>query len=123
MVQLFRQYPWFEEMMLTIGGVVLKKAPWGMWWRVISGSGMSMLDLATDIIFIASALRDMEQAWSGWAMLGMLLARIGLQLIVAVLQNGGARGGCGRLLKEVLIVVSGLKPGERTQQPFHDLLH
>ena len=26
---------------------------------------------------------------------------------------GGVRGGWGRLLKEVLIVVSGLKPGER----------
>ena len=117
MILLFRQYPWFEELTLTIAGEVLKNAPWGLWWRVISGGGMSMLDLATDIVFIVSSLQDKELAWSGWLMLQMLLASMGLQLVVVVLQNGGVRGGWGRLLKEVLIVESRLKPGERRYSP------
>jgi hypothetical protein len=44
-------------------------------------------------------------------MLGMVLASMGLQLAMVVLQNGKA--GWGKLLREVLITVSGLKPGER----------
>jgi hypothetical protein len=36
---------------------------------------------------------------------------MGLQLVVVVVQNGNA--GWGKLLREALFVVSGLKPGER----------
>ena len=46
----------------------------------------------------------------GWMMLGMVLACMGLQLVVVMLQNGKA--GWGKLLREALIAVSGLKPGE-----------
>ena len=46
MVQLFRENPWVENLMLTIGKEIQKNAAWGLWFRMIAGSGMSMLDLA-----------------------------------------------------------------------------
>ena len=107
MLQLFREHSWIEEMILTIAGEVLKNAPWGLWFRLISGSGMSMLDLATDINVILVYLGEEGQEGYGWTMLGMVLASMGLQLLAVVAQNGWVRGGWGRLLKEVLIVVSG----------------
>jgi hypothetical protein len=44
-------------------------------------------------------------------MLGMVILCIFFQLALVVLQNGGLNGGWRLLLKEVAIVVSGLKPG------------
>ena len=113
MVQLFREYPWIEEMILTIGGEVLKNAPWGLWFRVFLGSGMSMLDLATDINVIIVYLGEEGQEGYGWTMMALVLVCMGCQLALVLLQNGGAKGGWGRLLKEMLIVVSGLKPGKQ----------
>jgi hypothetical protein len=69
-----------------------------------------MVDLATDINVIRVYLGEEGQEWYGWMMLGMVLASLFIQLLVVVLQNG-ARGGAWKLLKEVLIVLSGLKPG------------
>ena len=78
---------------------------------MITGSGLSMMDLATDINVILVYFGEEGQEGYGWMMLGMVLASMGLQLVVVMLQNG--KMGWGKLLREVLIVVSGLKPGER----------
>jgi hypothetical protein len=85
-----------------------------MWFRVITGSGLSMVDLATDINVILVYLGEAGQEGYGWMMLGMVLASMGLQLLVVVMQNG--KMGWGKLLREVLITVSGLKPGERERR-------
>ena len=90
---------------------LLKNAAWGLWFRVITGSGLSMVDLATDINMILVYFGEEGQEGYGWMMLGMVLASMGLQLLVVVGQNG--KMGWGKLLREVLITVSGLKPGER----------
>ena len=81
---------------------------------MITGSGLSMVDLATDINVIRVYFGEEGQEGYGWMMLGMVLASMGLQLVVVMLQNGKA--GWGKLLREVLIVVSGLKPGERERR-------
>ena len=73
-----------------------------------------MVDLATDINVILVYFGEEGQEGYGWMMLGMVLASMGLQLVVVMLQNGKA--GWGKLLREVLIVVSGLKPGERERR-------
>ncbi|GMI53113.1 hypothetical protein TeGR_g14713 [Tetraparma gracilis] len=109
MVELFEKYPWVEEMVETMGEELLKNAAWGLWFRVITGSGLSMVDMATDINVIRVYFGEEGQEGYGWMMLGMVLASMGLQLVVVMLQNGKA--GWGKLLREVLIVVSGLKPG------------
>jgi hypothetical protein len=81
---------------------------------VITGSGLSMVDLATDINVIRVYFGEEGQEGYGWMMLGMVLASMGLQLAMVVAQNG--KMGWGKLLREVLIVVSGLKPGERKRR-------
>jgi hypothetical protein len=91
---------------------LLKNAAWGLWFRVITGSGLSMVDLATDINVILVYFGEEGQEGYGWMMLGMVLASLFIQLVIVVGQNG-TRGGWGKLLQEVLIVVLGLKPGER----------
>ena len=73
-----------------------------------------MVDLATDINVIRVYFGQEGQEGYGWMMLGMVLASMGLQLGLVLLQNGKA--GWGKLLREVLIVVSGLKPGERERR-------
>ncbi|GMI29077.1 hypothetical protein TeGR_g11360 [Tetraparma gracilis] len=108
MEELFEKYPWVEEMVETMGEELLKNAAWGLWFRVITGSGLSMVDLATDINVIRVYFEEGQKGY-GWMMLGMVLASMGLQLVLVVVQNG--KIGWGKLLREVLIVVSGLKPG------------
>ena len=81
---------------------------------MITGSGLSMVDLATDINVILVYFGEEGQEGYGWMMLGMVLASMGLQLVVVMIQNG--KMGWGKLLREVLIVVSGLKPGERERR-------
>ena len=81
---------------------------------MITGSGLSIVDLATDINVIRVYFGEEGQEGYGWMMLGMVLASMGLQLVVVMLQNG--KMGWGKLLREVLIVVSGLKPGERERR-------
>ncbi|GMI25215.1 hypothetical protein TeGR_g3083 [Tetraparma gracilis] len=109
MEELFEKYPWVEEMVLTMGEELLKNAAWGLWFRVITGSGLSMVDLATDINVIRVYFEEGQKGY-GWMMLGMVLASLFIQLVIVVGQNG-TRGGWGELLRELLIVVSGLKPG------------
>ena len=73
-----------------------------------------MVDLATDINVIQVYFGEAGQEGYGWMMLGMVLASMGLQLAMVVLQNG--KMGWGKLLREALITVSGLKPGERERR-------
>jgi hypothetical protein len=93
---------------------LLKNAAWGLWFRVITGSGLSMVDLATDINVIRVYFGQEGQEGYGWMMLGMVLASLGLQLVAVLAQNG--KMGWGKLLREALITVSGLKPGERLRR-------
>ena len=81
---------------------------------MITGSGLSMMDLATDINVVRVYFGEEGQEGYGWMMLGMVLASMGLQLVLVMLQN--RKMGWGKLLREALIVVSGLKPGERERR-------
>ena len=89
---------------------LLKNAAWGLWFRVITGSGLSMVDLATDINVIRVYFGEAGQEGYGWIMLGMVLSTIGVQLALVVAQHG--RLGAWAVIKESMVVLSGLKPGE-----------
>ena len=54
---------------------------------MITGSGLSMVDLATDINVIRVYFEEGQKGY-GWMMLGMVLASMGLQLVVVMIQNG-----------------------------------
>jgi len=108
MVELFEEHPFMESFLLTLSQEVLKKAPWGLIWRVCTGAGMSILDMASDISIIVVYLRTEGQETFGWLILGMLLFCLSLQIGVVYLQN---RGQYKAILIESAFVLSGLKPG------------
>jgi hypothetical protein len=94
---------------------LLKNAAWGLRFRVLTGSGLSLLDLASDINVIVAYTGEEGLEVFGYLMLGMVLTNVGGQLLIVCVQHG-KMGWC-KLLQEALIVVSGLKPGEWRQQP------
>ena len=77
---------------------------------MITGSGLSMMDLATDINMILVYFGEEGQEGYGWMMLGMVLSTIGVQLALVLAQHG--RLGAWAVIKESAVVLSGLKPGE-----------
>jgi hypothetical protein len=89
---------------------LLKNKAWGLWFRVITGSGLSIVDLATDIYVIQVYFGEAGQEGYGWMMLGMVMASLATMIFIVLVQNG--KSGLWALLREILIVVSGLKPGE-----------
>ena len=108
--ELFEEHEWVEEMMTTIGEEVMKTAPWGLALRVATGSGLSMLDLCTDIYVIATHWsKGGEEARVGMLLLSLVLLNILIQLIVVFVQNSRRRDQ--KMAKEFLIVLCGLKPG------------
>ena len=41
--------PWFQTTLKVVSKGVVRTAPWGLFWRVIVGAVLSMLDLLTDV--------------------------------------------------------------------------
>jgi hypothetical protein len=79
-LELFEKYPWVESMILEIAKEVLNTAPWGLWFRVVTGSGLSMVDLATDLNVIFVYLNQDGQHFFGWAMLAMIITNMAMQV-------------------------------------------
>ncbi|GMI09905.1 hypothetical protein TrLO_g15291 [Triparma laevis f. longispina] len=106
--ELIEKYDWFEPMIVALGRGIVKTAPWGLMTRVISGAVVSVADLATDALVL-------KQFWEGGAdmisyrnsQLASLSVAIALQLALVLVQN--RKKGFLRILKEVLIVLTGLK--------------
>ncbi|GMH94949.1 hypothetical protein TL16_g13041 [Triparma laevis f. inornata] len=103
-----REEVWFEPMAVVLGKGIVKSASWGLMARVIVGAVLSVTDLATDLFVL-------YQFWEGGdetltfrnAQLISLAASFTIQLIVVAYQNH--KMGLARILKEMLIVVTGLK--------------
>jgi len=108
MIELFEIYPWTESMMLSIGQEVLKFAPWGLMFRVCTGAGLSIFDLATDVVMIVNYMKQEDGLQFAYLLLFMVLLSMSLQIVVVWAQN---RTKPWDMLREALWVVSGLKPG------------
>jgi hypothetical protein len=111
LVELDREEVWFRPMMNTVTFRLLGEVSWGLKARVFVGAGLSILDMASDIYMIISFLRTGDGTWFGFALLGMLMASVVMQLVIVILQN---KGRPWNMLKGALIVLTGLKPGKQT---------
>jgi hypothetical protein len=106
MIELFKEYPWIEDMLLAIAKEVLKTAPWGLPWRVSTGAFLSVLDMATDINMIVLYMSTGQEKL-GYILLAMFVACIVIQLLLVIGQNWKKKK---KLPGEMLVVVVGLKP-------------
>ena len=103
-----KENPWFEPMTVTLGKGIVQTAAWGLMARVIIGAVLSVTDLATDLYVLKRFWDDGQETVAFRnAQLASLTATFALQLFVVVLQNRNA--GPVRMLKEILIVLSGMK--------------
>jgi len=95
-------------MLNTVAKRLLGEVSWGLKLRVTMGAGLSILDMATDIFVIWRYMGGEETEGYGWSLLGMVVASMVIQLLIVFAQN---RKKPWVMAKEVLIVLTGLKPG------------
>jgi hypothetical protein len=95
-------------MMDTIAQRLLETVGWGLKMRLYTGAGLSILDLLTDLYMIYTYATTGQQgtALSLAMMVGLCLLG---HLFVVWFQTH--KGPTRAMLKEMLIVLSGLKPG------------
>jgi hypothetical protein len=106
--ELDREAIWFRPMLDTVALRLLGEVSWGLKMRVFMGAGLSILDMASDINVIVLYTSSSDTAGYGMSLLGMLFACIAVQLLVVFAQN---KAKPRKLLREALIVLTGLKPG------------
>jgi len=106
--ELDREEAWFRPMLNVVGKRLLGEVSWGLKMRVIMGAGLSVLDMATDIFVIVGYMGKEKTRGYGWSLLGMILGCMVLQLALVVLQH---RKKPLKMLGEMLIVLTGMKPG------------
>jgi len=99
---------WFRSMVIVVARRLLGEVSWGLKTRVCSGAGLSILDMATDLFVIATYMGAEETRGYGYSLFGMLAASMLLQIVLVFGQN---RSKPWVVAKEVLIVMSGMKPG------------
>jgi len=95
-------------MLNVVAKRLLGEVSWGLKMRVAMGAGLSILDMATDIFVIVGYMRDEKTRGYGWSLLGMVVGSMVLQFFMVFLQNYKKPRV---MAKEVLIVLTGLKPG------------
>ena len=99
---------WFRRMMNVVAKMLLGEVSWGLKMRVCSGAGLSILDMATDLFVIVTYMRAEETRGYGYSLMGMLALSMLLQLALVFAQN---KEKPLLTVKEMLIVISGMKPG------------
>jgi hypothetical protein len=107
--QLDRVEVWFRPMMNTVALRLLGEVSWGLKFRVVSGAGLSMLDMVSDISVIVLYLDSPGQKAYGMLLLWMLVSCVLMQLALVYFQN---RANKKKLVMEGLVVLTGLKPGK-----------
>ena len=102
-------HAWFRPLMNTVGKRLLAKSKLGAAFRLYSGAGLSFMDMITDVTMTYEYMTTPGQAGYGKA----LIAMVGLcnlcTLAMVWLQN--RKGPKKEMAKEMLIVLSSLKPG------------
>ncbi|GMI42982.1 hypothetical protein TeGR_g4188 [Tetraparma gracilis] len=108
MRELEREYVWFRPMMDTVAQRLLESVGWGLKMRLYTGASLSTMDLFSDLYMIYTYATTGQQgvALSLAIMVGLCL---GGQCLLVWLQT--RKGPKLVMLKELLIVLSGMKPG------------
>jgi len=94
-------------MLNVVAKRLLGEVSWGLKTRVIMGAGLSILDMATDIFVMLEYIGNDKTKGYGWSLLGMIISSMVIQLVVVVVQH---KTKPLRMLGEMLIVLTGLKP-------------
>jgi len=106
LAELDREAVWFRQMANAVGQRLLGEVGWGVKLRVFTGAFLSILDMATDMSVIQQFFKSKEKQF-GFALLYMVAANLGLQLLICIFQSGKSKR---KLFKSTLIVLTGLKP-------------
>jgi len=105
--ELDKEEAWFRTMLDVVAKRLLGEVSWGLKMRVITGAGLSILDLATDVFVIVRYVGKDDTRHYGWILLGMIVSCLALQSAVAIIQN---KARPWKVASEVLVVLTGLKP-------------
>jgi len=87
---------------------LLGEVSWGLKMRVIMGAGLSILDMATDVFVMVGYVEEEETKGYGYSLLLMIVLSMIMQLLIVFGQN---KKKPWVMAKEMLIVLTGLKPG------------
>ncbi|GMI43573.1 hypothetical protein TeGR_g4439, partial [Tetraparma gracilis] len=109
MGELEREYVWFRPMMDTIAQRLLESVSWGLKMRLYTGAGLSTLDLLTDLYMINTYATTPGQEGTAASLAIMVGLCMTIQLFVTWVQ--AHKGPKLVMLKEMLLVLSGLAPG------------
>ncbi|GMI27081.1 hypothetical protein TeGR_g8001 [Tetraparma gracilis] len=110
MIELFKEFPWTEDMVISIAKHILKTAPWGMLWRLCTGSGLSMLDMASDLNVVVLYWNIPEQRHFGVSILMMIVACLLLQMLIVIMQ-ADLKNKKKQAAFDIATTLTGLKPG------------
>ena len=95
-------------MLNVVAKRLLGEVSWGLKMRVLMGAGLSIMDMATDIFVIVGYMEKKETRGYGYALLGMIALSMAVQLLMVYGQH---RKKPLTMLREALIVLTGMKPG------------
>jgi hypothetical protein len=107
--ELKEEHEWTEAMFQGIAKELLRRSSMRARMKLFMGAGLSFVDMVTDLSMIYEYMNTAGQEKYGRALAAMVGLCLLLQLGVTWLQNH--RGPKKELVKEVLIVMSALKPG------------
>ncbi len=107
--ELDREEVWFRPMMNTVAIRLLGEVSWGLKMRVSMGAGLSVLDMASDINVILLYMGDPDTEEYAKILMAMIVLCLVLQLCSTCILY--QKTPLVRLLRELLIVLTGLKPG------------
>jgi len=116
LVELFKRHPFMDSMILTISKHVLGNAMWGVVFRVMTGAGLRIIHMFSDIRMSIEYLGDPERETYGYLLLGMVGMSIFWSLIIVFAQN---RKNPKALLMETLYVITGVKAGVDAMRVAH----
>jgi len=76
--------------------------------KLFAAAALSMIDMFTDVLMVFEVMRE-EKTGFAHIMMGNIFVNLGLQLLFVIAQN--FKLGWRKVLKEVLIVLTCIKPG------------
>ncbi|GMI40444.1 hypothetical protein TeGR_g10343 [Tetraparma gracilis] len=109
LAELDRDCSWFRPMVDTVAQRLLESVSWGVKMRLYVGAGFSTMDLISDAFMVYSFAASEDTQQDAWILGSMFGSCILLQCFIVYMQHKGGKRGV--LLRELLFVVSGLKPG------------
>jgi hypothetical protein len=107
--ELDREEVWFRPLVNTVALRLLGEVSWGLKMRVFLGAFLSLLDVGSDVTVVLLYSNNPDEEKYALLLVGMIATCLALQLIATLIQH--RKASLVRLMGELLIVLTGLKPG------------